>query len=424
MSVGGTLYGVLSRGLHIAAPALLLHRERQGKEDPARRGERFATHLPGRPDGRVVWMHGASVGETLLLHALAGALQSRHSDISVLFTSQTATAARLISAKLDTRQLHQVAPIDAPAVARRFVNHWRPDVTVIAEGEIWPNLLHAATHAGGRLALVNARMTDKSLRGWSRWGAFARETLSAFDLVLAADARTAEGLSGLLGRAVACPGNLKASLPPPLADPNALEQLETDFKLNRPCLLAASTHPGEETLFLDALAEAAPGAKAILAPRHPERGPALAQELRARGLAFAQRSADQRAGPQTQVLLADTLGEMGVWLRLCDGVYLGGAHAKGVGGHNPVEAARLDRPVVTGPEHFNFSDLFARLADAGALQIAETRADLAASLGAMANGLPPAPDPTRLAEIFAQADTPLRETLDGLSALLDAGPRE
>lgn len=420
MTLGRVLYGALSQSLSPLAPGLLKARVRQGKEEESRLNERFARDLPARPEGSLVWLHGASVGESLLQLALGEALLAARPDLSLLFTSQTLTSARLLAGRMTPAMRHQMAPLDTPAAARRFIAHWRPQLGVFAEGEIWPNLVDAAATAGTRLALINGRMTERSARGWRRWPGTARAVFGRFDVILAADGPTAERLQYLSGRPVAAPGNLKSALPPPLADPAELYALSTGFKGDKPCLLAASTHSGEEDLFLDALAAGAPEAKAVIAPRHPERGADVAALLNARGIAFARRSAGEVPGAETQVLLADTMGEMGLWLRFCDGVYLGGAHARGVGGHNPVEAVRLGKPVVTGAEDFNFSEMFAALSAAGALQVARMGDDLAPALQTMARGETRAPDQARLDAFFAKADAPLAETLVALESLLDA----
>ena len=424
MSLGRTLYGALSRGLHLAAPLVFHFRTRSGKEDSNRREERFARHLPERPAGQLVWMHGASVGETLLLHALAERLQADRLELTVLFTSQTATSAKLIGERLGPRQIHQMAPIDAPAVARRFAQHWRPDLTVIAEGEIWPNLISAVRASGSRLAMINARMTDRSVDGWSKWPGFAREVFSGFDLILAADTKTAKGLSRLAGRDVSSPGNLKTALPPPVADPAMLRRLQSSFVGERSCLLAASTHPGEEALFLDAVGRLDEPVAAIIVPRHPERAETILNEIAPLGVSVTRWSTKDPCDHRTDVLLADTIGEMGLWLRLADVVYLGGAHASSVGGHNPVEALRLGKPILTGPGGFNFADVFPRLVEAGALSVVKDSETLAAGLAERLDGSASAQDTTAVEAFLAQSETPLQVTLNGLLALLDEGRRQ
>ena len=405
------LYRLAGRLAAPILPFLLRRRARAGKEDPLRFKERLARGLPPRRPGPLVWLHGASVGETGLLLALGQRLAAERPDILLLFTSQTLTSARNIAPLLPDNAVHVMAPLDTPGIARRFMQHWKPDLCVFAEGEIWPNLIREAGRSGARLALVNARMTAETSKGWRRARSAFRQLMDSFDVRLSADADTAARIEGLIGRAVRVAGNLKSAIPPPGANETERARLARDFVAGRPCLLAASTHEGEEALFLDAAAGL--GAALILAPRHPERGPDITALARARGLSLARRSKGDAPGPKDQVLLADTIGEMGLWLRLADAVYLGGGHAEGVGGHNPLEPIRLGRPVVTGPRLHNFAALSAQLEEAGLLHKADDAAALAAFLAAP----PPLPE-AALAALEAEADAPMQQTLQALLPLL------
>lgn len=417
MSLGGGLHALASRALGLALPLILSRRVRAGKEDPARLNERRAMDLPPRPEGPLVWLHGASVGESLLLLGIAERLLEE-SSVTLLFTSQTQTSARLLADRLPPRALHQMAPVDTPAIARRFIRHWRPDLAVVAEGEVWPNLLREVKTSGAQLALVNARMTEKSRKGWAKWPGFSRTVFSRFDAILAADAGTAEALTALSGKPVAQPGNLKSALPPPLAAPGAFEALKAGFLAGRACALAASTHPGEEEVFLDAALALSPRPALILAPRHPERAEAILERLTARGLQVARRSAGEPPTADTDLLLADTIGEMGLWYRLADAVFLGGATSEGIGGHNPIEPLQLGKHVITGPHGFNFAELFPELKAAGALDIVESVEDLRAALQADLEGTTPQPDQAALDAFFARAASPMTETVNTLLGLL------
>lgn len=422
MSLGGWLYGLASSGLGLGLPVLLSRRVRAGKEDAGRLNERRATGLPSRPEGKLAWLHGASVGESMVLLGVAEALLAR-TDISILMTSQTQTSAQMLASRLPESAIHQMAPADTPAIARRFINHWQPDLVVFAEGEIWPNLLREAEATGARLALVNARMTEKSRRGWAQFPGFSREIFGRFDLLLAANGGTAETLAALSGKPVGQPGNLKTALPPPLAAPEELEALKAGFLAGRHGLLAASTHPGEEAVFLDAVAGISPRPAIILAPRHPERAAGIAAELETRGLSVARRSTGDLPDAETDVLLADTIGEMGLWYRLADAVYLGGATAEGIGGHNPIEPLQLGKRVVTGPHGFNFTDVFAELEAARMLAIVGGREAMRAALEAELSGQGPQPDAAKVKAYFDRAAAPMEETVTGLLALLQPEAR-
>ncbi|MEO0881770.1 MAG: glycosyltransferase N-terminal domain-containing protein [Pseudomonadota bacterium] len=376
MTVALTVYRIATAGLSPLVPQLLNARVAKGKEIADRQSERLARHLPTRPRGEVIWLHGASVGETRLLIEVADALRKLRPDAFLLFTSQTRTSAELVADLLPEHSQHQLAPVDTPSATRRFIAHWEPDLCIFAEGEIWPNLLLAAQSSHAKLALINARMTEKSITGWSRIKRTAQRLFSRFDLILAADTRTAAGLSQLTGQDVPAFGNLKTvreSARP--ADGPA----RVAFAWDGPVLLGASTHPGEEVLLLDSLAQMAAGSRLILAQRHPERGDDIDALLTARGVRSARWSRGEVPQQDTEVLLADTIGDMHQWYDMADWVYLGGAHVPDIGGHNPLEPLGFGKPVLTGPHTTNFADMIEDLKPLGAITIVKTAKDIAAA---------------------------------------------
>lgn len=399
----------------LAAPLLgfaLQARANNGKEDFLRLNERLARRLPPRRPGPLVWLHGASVGESRVLLELGRRLSAARPGIMLVFTSQTLTSARLMGKEIPESAIHAMAPVDTPMAARRFIQHWKPDLCIFAEGEIWPNLILEAGKAGSRRALVNARMTDASADGWARFKGLFRTLIGSFDVILAADTDTGARLQRLLGRAVRSPGNLKSAQSPPDANPVDLSRIATTFVNGRRCYVAASTHPGEEELFLDAT-ERFTDAALIIVPRHPERGAEIAELLKARRLPFARRSKGEAPSMRDRVLLADTMGEMGLWFRLATAVYLGGGHAADVGGHNPLEPVRLRRPVLTGPSVFNFATMFADLEARGLVRTVTDSGDLAAGLVD-----PPVVTEDAVAALEAEADAPMNATLEALLPLI------
>jgi len=367
-----TLYAAATGLLAPLAPALLRARAGKGKEDPARLAERLGEASLPRPAGPLVWLHGVSVGETQSLLPLIAALRTRRPDLAILVTSGTVTSAELLARRLPTGVIHQFAPVDAPRAVRRFLAHWRPDVGIFVESELWPNLILGAKARSVRLALLSARMTDGSARGWARSPASARALIGAFDLILPQDAATAERLTALGAR----PGgrlNLKLVGEPLPADEAELARLTAGLA-GRQAVLAASTHPGEEAIIAEAAREA--GAPLlIVAPRHPDRGASIAAELAARGFRVARRSAGEPLAATTTAYVADTLGELGLFLRLAAVVVMGGSFVEGIGGHNPLEAARLGRPVITGPHAFNAREVYDELlAEAAAIEASDPAA--------------------------------------------------
>ena len=356
-----TWYRGLTRLATPVTPALLKQRARKGKEDPDRRQERLGIASRERPLGRLVWLHGASVGESLVLASLVDTLAARHEDLHFLVTTGTLTSARMLAARLPDRAFHQFIPVDTPAAVRRFLEHWRPDLAVFAESELWPNLIVETSRRGTPLALINARMNERSIRSWRRRPDTARWLLGQFAWIGAADTRTRDGLEDLTGYHITLAGNLKLEARLAAPDPAQLDRFRAALD-GRPVWLAASTHPGEDEIVLDAharLLEQSPGALLILAPRHPERADKLARLIEARGLSLLQRSRSEDAPDGScQVWLTDTLGEMGYWFSLAPASLIAGSLLPGIGGHNPVEASQAGSSVISGPFRSSFDDLY------------------------------------------------------------------
>ena len=272
----------------------LARRRRRGKEDRARFGERLGRPGLPRPEGRLVWMHGASVGESVSLLPLVARLRDTLPGLGVLVTTGTVTSARLLRERLPPGALHQFAPVDRPGAVRRFARHWRPDLAVWVESELWPNLVLETAGRGTPMLLVNARMSGRSAARWRRAPHLSRPLLASFASVLAQSEDDAARFRALGAGNVAVRGNLKNDAPPLPADENVVAALRRAVG-GRPCWAAASTHEGEEAAVADALStlrRSVPDMLAILAPRHPERGAAIADLLRSRGLATARRSTD------------------------------------------------------------------------------------------------------------------------------------
>lgn len=368
MSLALAAYRAATTALHPMAPLLLRRRARAGKEDPARLGERLGRASAPRPPGPLAWLHGASVGESLSLLPLAARLGEARPDLQLLVTSGTTTSAELLARRLPPGAVHQFTPLDTPATARRFLDHWRPDLAVFAESELWPNLIRGANTRGARLALVSARLSEGSARGWRRAPGAARTVLGAFDVILPQDDETAARLAPF-GARDAGRLNLKLVGEPLPVDESERSRAQQSLG-GRPLLLAASTHPGEEALALDAFrALDLPEPLLVIAPRHPSRGAEVAALVQARGWETGLRSEGAQLGA-TRIHVADTLGELGLWFRLAAGAYLGGGHAPGVGGHNPLEPARLRCPVASGPGVENWRGVFDAMIAAEAVTLA------------------------------------------------------
>ncbi len=408
-----------SGAARLAAPGvrlLLRRRARRGKEVAARLGERRGLEPTARPAGPLVWLHAASVGESVSVLPVAAALAA--AEVSVLLTTGTVTSAALLAQRLpelglEARVRHRFVPLDVPRWARRFLDHWRPDAAGFVESEIWPNLLSACRARGIPTLLLNARMSPRSFARWRQVPGFARHVLGGFAAVAAQSEADADRLRRLGARAVTAPGNLKFAAPDLPADPAELARWRAELA-GRPVWLAASTHPGEEAVVAAAhraLAPAYPGLVTILVPRHPERGPAIAAALA--GLAVTCRA--QGAGPPPGgIWVADTLGELGLWYRLAPIVLVGRSLVAPGGGQNPLEPARLSCAVAVGPLTGNFEEPAARLRAAGALATVADAPALARFVGAMLD------DPAARAAMGARAAAAARGADDLPGLLADA----
>lgn len=409
------------------APALRLHLRRRaahGKEIPDRIPERFGERA-ARPAGRLLWLHAASVGETLSVLPLIEALAARDPALSILVTTGTVTSATLLARRLPPslagRVTHRFVPLDVPRWAARFLDGWRPDGAVFVESELWPNLIAAAAARGIPLALVNGRMSARSARWWGRAPGLARQVLSPFRLVLAQTEADAARFRAL-GAPAECWGNLKFSAPPLPADGAELARLAVLFA-GRPVWLAASTHGGEEAIVIAAhrrLAGAHPGLLTIIVPRHPERGAEVA--ALAEDLPVVRRSAGEDPGADTAILVADTLGELGLLYRLAGTAFVGGSLVPH-GGQNPLEPARLMCPVLTGPHTWNFTEILDRLGAVGGVTRIEPGTDPAAALAEAVSAMLTKPERARSqAEAAARVAADQAGLPERIAAALLPGP--
>ncbi len=354
-------YARVTAMLAPATALLVRKRLQQGKEDPERVQERRGEATADRPPGRLVWLHGASVGEFLSIIPLIERLQAR--GVTVLVTTVTLTAASLAARRLPPGVIHQFMPWDVPAYVDRFLNHWQPDLAIFAESELWPNLILRTTSRGTPLIQVNGRISERSFKGWQRVPRSIKALLSRFELCLMQTVDDARRIEALGAPRVSTTGNLKFDVPAPEAEPGAAMALAQAIGY-RPVFLAASTHEGEDEIVIEAhrlLAPRLSNLLTIIAPRHPERGDAIAALAEAAGLPACQRSRGELPRLRHAVYVADTLGEMGLFYRAAPVAFLGGSLIRH-GGQNPIEPAKLGAAVMHGPHIFNFAAVYEALA--------------------------------------------------------------
>ncbi len=375
---------VTALGTPLASPFLSM-RMRRGKEDPRRIAERRGRPGLSRPAGRLVWLHGASVGEAISL--LPFVERITRSGATALVTTGTVTSAALLANRLPPGALHQYAPLDSPFFLRRFLAHWSPDAAMVAESELWPNMIFEAKRRGLPLAMINGRMSERSFKRWRRAPGFIGALLQRFDLCLARSDDDGERLLSLGAPTVLVAGDIKFDAPALPADLRELAEL-SGLTSGRQIWIAASTHEGEELIAAEAhkrLTRVFPDALTLIAPRHPERGETVLRQLEAEGLACALRSRGDRPGPGTAIYICDTIGELGLFYRLAGVVFVGKSFSGG-GGQNPIEPARLASAILHGPKVANFSEVYAALDKmGGALEIADPANLSDALIGLFAN---------------------------------------
>ena len=372
--LGLAAWRLLARLAAPFAPLLLRQRAARGKEDRTRLNERLGIAAVARPDGKLVWVHGASVGESLSALPLIEELLA--DGTKVLVTSGTVTSATIMKQRLPKGALHQYVPLDMPGAVAHFLDYWRPDAGLFMESDLWPNLILGARARGVRLALVNARISARSAERWRLARKSVAALLGAFDVVLAQDEDVAARFRNLGARGVEVAGSLKADAPPLAANDAALAALRQTIG-KRPVLLAAQTHPGEDETILpahDLLRARFPDLLTILVPRHIERGGDLEMLCGAR--ASKRRSTGAAITAQTDIYIADTLGEMGLFYQLAPFCFVGGTLVP-LGGHNPLEPAALHCAVLAGPHTANAAGAYDAILSAQGFGRVHNSADIA-----------------------------------------------
>lgn len=367
------IYNTLLRILYpLVIRPYIKKRKKNGKEDIKRFNERIGRPTKQRPEGKLIWMHGASVGESVSMLPLIQRLLETYPDAHVMVTTGTTTSAEIMSKRLPERAFHQYLPIENPTYASRFVKHWRPDVALWFESEFWPSMLFCIKKRNIPLILVNGRISNKSFKRWQQFEFIIKELLDCFTLCLGQSEQDEYRLRVLGAKNTLCLGNLKyAGLPLPV-DENKKNEILQQIE-GRTTWLISSTHDDEEYKigkFLKELKQKVPNVLTFIAPRHPNRGTEIKERLQNElGLNVALRSADEKITPETEVYIADTIGEMGIWYDLFSLVFVGGSLIPH-GGQNFMEPSRCRDAVIVGPHMHNFTDAINRAKKAdGIIQV-------------------------------------------------------
>lgn len=336
-------------------------RQEKGKEDIKRANERVGRPKMKRPEGKLIWLHGASVGESVSMLPLINKLLELYPDLNIMVTTGTTTSAEVMSKRLPERAFHQYIPIDNPIFTNRFVKHWQPDAVLWFESEFWPAVLSSIKRKHIPLILINGRVSNKTFKRWQQFDFISKELLACFSFCLGQSEEDAYRLRVLGAKDATCLGNLKyAGLPLPI-DENKRSEIVSQIN-GRTFWLASSTHSDEELRIAkihQKLKKDFPDILTLIVPRHPQRGEEIKKDIEELKLSVALRSAQEPITPQTDIYIANTIGEMGIWYDISPLTFIGGSLIPH-GGQNFIEPSRTRNAVIVGPHMHNFTDVINR----------------------------------------------------------------
>ena len=405
--------------LHLALPLIALRLALRARKAPAyarRIRERFSFGLPPMQTGGI-WVHAVSVGESIAAAPMIRALQARHPELPITVTCMTPTGSERIQALFGNSVQHCYLPYDLPWAAARFLNRVKPRLAVVMETELWPNHIHQCTKRGIPVALANARLSERSARGYARFGKLTAPMLAKLSLIAVQTQAEAQRFLALGARpeCVDVTGSIKYDLKIDAELPQRAAELRRQWQTEqRPVWIAASTHAGEDEIILAAhrqLLKTRTDALLILVPRHPERFEAVHELCLNQGLTTRRRSTGQDVQAGDQVLLGDTMGELLFLYALTDIAFVGGSLVAN-GGHNLLEPAALSKPVLSGPHLFNFLEIATQLREAGALSEVENAEQLAGRLATLLDA------PTEMARMSQAGLAVLKANQGALQRLL------
>ncbi len=394
----------------------------RGKDDPVRCKEKFGlTDLP-RPKGTVIWVHAVGLGEVLALRPLLTEMRSQRPDIQFVITSTARSSAQVIKANLPPNAVHQFLPLDGPRFVRRFLDHWRPALSVWSEQDFWPGAIYDAAARGISLAYINARINAESFAKRKKLSGVYRDLLDVFAITTAQDSDSAAFLRQLGAANTRVFPSLKPAAAPLEVNETELQAFRDHLKA-RNVWVAASTHVADEAVVLAAQSELSNTAGApllILAPRVPDRASEIKETVQAFGLSMAQRSRTEMPQAETSVYVADSFGELGLWYRLADIAFVGASFGS-LGGHNPWEPARLGLSVLHGPNTQNFAADYRDLGAAGVTHLIDDTADAANEMARAVADAGPHSGPSKAAGLVKDAQAALVPLARDLLSLIKGG---
>lgn len=353
-------------------PLILRRRVARGKDDPARWQEKIGCASVKRPPGTVIWVHAVGLGEVMALRPLLAEMLRQSPNISFVITSTARSSAAVIGNNLPANSVHQFLPLDGPRYVRRFLDHWQPSLSIWSEQDFWPGAIYDTANRGIPLAYINARITAESFAKRKKMRSIYRDLLPKFGLIAAQDEVSSQFLAKLGAPAPQIFPSLKPAAEPLKADENDLSWFKTQIG-SRNVWVAASTHAEDEKYVFAVqtlLSDEADPPLLIIVPRVPKRSAEIRDRIAEVGLTCAQRSQNERPGPETDVYLADTFGELGLWYRVAKTAFMGASFG-GLGGHNPWEPVCLGLSILHGPATHNFAADYVNLGRAGVAELIE-----------------------------------------------------
>ncbi|SDP67684.1 3-deoxy-D-manno-octulosonic-acid transferase [Phyllobacterium sp. YR620] len=364
--------------------AYVAFRASKGKEERGRQGERYGVASVARPSGPLIWVHAASVGETSAVTPLVEAIVDM--DIHVVLTTGTVTSAKMVQERLGDRVIHQYVPLDLKPAVDRFLTHWQPDLAIICESEIWPmTILELGTRRVPQV-LVNGRLSDRSFASWHKRPSIAEALFENLAHVVAQSDIDGERFRALGARPVTVSGNLKVDTAVPPVNHAELAAMQRMIG-TRKTWAAISTHQGEEEIVAQVhhmLKARHRDLLTIIVPRHPDRAPEIAEAIEKMGMKVALRSKADQIEPDTDIYLGDTIGDMGLYLRLAEIAFVGRS-LTAQGGQNPLEPAMLKSAILSGRNVQNFRDSYQRLIKNGAAKLVRDKDMLAGAVNYLFN---------------------------------------
>ena len=411
------IYKIFSYILILFVPLYLNNRIKLKKEIKERINERYGNAVIKRKKGKLIWIHTASIGESLAVIPVINELEKNNRIDQILVTTGTVTSAKILENRLKGKAFHQFIPLDIPIYVERFLDHWKPVLAVFVESEIWPNFIAGIKNRKTRLMILNGRMTIKSFNNWSKFKLLSSKIFSEFDYCCAQNSDSAFFYEKLGIRDTICTGNLKFSVKPEKIDNNKLSDIKKLIG-KRKIFLGASTHSGEEDIIANVTSKIRKEHEdllSVIVPRHPNRNKFFTKNKK---IKYALRSKSEEIKSKTDVYIADTVGELNLFYKIADFVFIGGSLV-GHGGQNPIESAFVGKKILHGPNIQNFVDVYEILHHMKMTHLINNERQLEIYLEEHYNNPEKISEASSLKKINAEGTQALQKSMEVINQFLD-----